>query len=88
MNTKAKIHAPDFCTTIDGIPCGIEVTWYYGGTDFPIHSASLEPNDPEEFEFNVLDRKGYLAPWLERKMTESDECRILDEYKEHMKDVY
>ena len=23
---------------------------YYAGTNFPIHSASLEPNDPEEIE--------------------------------------
>lgn len=58
---------------------------YDAGTNYLITSASLEPNDPEEFEFNVLDRKGYPARWLEDKMTEDDEVRILAEYKDSMR---
>jgi len=71
-----------FESRIAGIPCGIKVTWYTAGTNYLINSASLEPNDPEEFDFEVLDRKGYLAPWLADKLTEDDECRILKEYKD------
>lgn len=68
-------------TTIAGIPCQVEIE-YRPGTDFVITSASLEPNDPEEFEIvGVLDRKGYPAAWLERKITRDDEARIYTEYK-------
>ena len=30
-------------------------------------------------EFNVLDRRGYAAPWLERKLTQADTLRIEEE---------
>ena len=37
--------------TINLLGLDIEVDYYYyRGTNYPIHSASLEPNDPEEFE--------------------------------------
>ena len=29
-----------------------------------------------DIEFDVLDRKGYKAPWLKRKLTDSDRERI------------
>lgn len=77
----------DFYTRVAGIPCQVYVTWYQAGTNYLIHSASLEPNDPEEFEFSLLDRKGYPAQWLERKLTEDDEIRILEEYKDIMRGV-
>lgn len=70
----------DFSTRVAGIPCQVDVTYYQPGEDYCINSASLEPNAPEEFEFNLLDRKGYPAAWLESKMTESDIDRILEEY--------
>jgi len=35
--------------------------------------------EPEEVEFKVLDRKGYLAPWLEKKLTTQDIARITRE---------
>lgn len=69
-------------TRIAGIPCQVEIT-YSPGTNFQITSASLEPNDPEEFEIvGVQDMRGYSAPWLERKITRDDEDRIYAEYKE------
>ena len=33
-----------------------------------------------EIEFNVMDRKGYSAAWLEKKLTPEDVSRIYDEY--------
>jgi len=35
--------------------------------------------EKEEVEFKVLDRKGYLAPWLEKKLTTQDIARITRE---------
>lgn len=67
---------PDFETKIAGIPAGILVTYFAAGTNRPINSASLEPNDPDEIEYKVLDRKGYPANWLEEKITPEDEDRI------------
>lgn len=56
----------------------IHATYYYRGTNFPINSASLEPNDPEEFEYEILDLDGNevdmeVGPWLE--------ARIFEEFK-------
>ena len=42
-----------------------------------------------EIEFNVLDRKGYKAAWLERKMTQEDRERIeLEIVEAHETEVY
>ena len=74
-----------FDSHIQGIPCEIEVTSYA-----PIvHSCrSLDPRrdsyDPGEFEFEVRDRRGYAAPWLEAKMTQEDRQRIEDEHAMHL----
>ena len=71
---------------VQGIPCQAEVvsisytepdygTWasdwdYYGGW--------------YNIEYDVLDRKGYPARWLENKMTDEDHNRILSEIEEHL----
>ena len=54
----------DLEVTICGIPAGIQLDHYSRGTNLPINSASLEPNDPPELEYTVTDRKGYRADWL------------------------
>lgn len=41
-----------------------------------------------EVEFEVLDRKGYRAPWLEKKMTAEDRQRIEQELLDSMEEVY
>lgn len=56
---------------IAGIPCQIKVvqcdvvpgTWR---RDAP---SDMDYYGYSEIEFEVLDRKGYPAPWLERKLT-------------------
>lgn len=45
---------------ISGIPCLIGITWIY----------------EDEFDFEVLDRKGYKAGWLSKKMTKKDDSRV------------
>jgi hypothetical protein len=63
---------------IAGIPCLIEVTHYaarvpgrYSGP--PEHCY---PDEPEEICFEVHDRRGRPAPWLERKVTEYDRAEV------------
>jgi hypothetical protein len=46
------------------------------GTGF----GDADPPEPEEFEFRLLDRKGYPANWLESKLTLNDHHRLLKEY--------
>ncbi len=70
---------------IAGIPCLIDV-------DYCDVQPGLGPSADSDWDcygstdigFTVLDRKGYPAKWLERKMTDKDvseiECQILKEY--------
>lgn len=73
-------------TTVDGIPC--EAEFFYTpplrglrerGTGVP-----LEPDEPASYEFRGLyDRRGYPAPWLERKLTPDEIRRLEQEAYEH-----
>lgn len=72
-------------TTIAGIPCLICVTHYecvQGSYNY--HAASdMDYYGYSEAEWEVLDRKGYKAAWLERKLTARDHDRInaeIDQY--------
>ncbi len=64
-------------TKIQGIPCQVEMTSYSPfRSNRRGHIDNWLPDDPEEIEFTVFDRKGYYAGWLERKMTPQDVCDI------------
>jgi hypothetical protein len=41
----------------------------------------------EEMEWEVLDRKGYSAKWLEKKLTDNITNRIETEISEYMKEI-
>jgi hypothetical protein len=68
-------------TTISGIPCEIEVISIDWGEQAVIHGPADNwyPGSAPDAEYRVLDRNGRPAPWLERKMTEKDHERILEE---------
>ena len=71
-------------STIKGIPCIISVTYckHYSG---PLNAPSdLDYYGFTEIEFDVLDRKGYKAPWLERKLTDDEIERIEREIVSYM----
>ena len=73
-----------FNTKIGGIPCQCEVTFYSPPSPMRITGTGYgdaEPPEYEEFEFTVLDRKGYKAPWLQRKLTSADASRLTEEAK-------
>lgn len=80
-----------FETKISGIPCQIQIlSWSTGRCNRVGHIDNWLPDDPAELEFEVLDRNGRPALWLERKMTDKDQERIeteaeraLEDYNEH-----
>ena len=63
-------------TTISGIPCRVEVTHYHR------QKANDQADNPDDYhgyvevEFDVLDRRGRPAPWLEKKLSADDNRRI------------
>lgn len=70
---------------VAGIPCIIGVI-HFDGADGS-YSASA-PSDVDyygyvEVEFEVCDRRGRPAPWLERKLSDNDISRIEDEVSDH-----
>ena len=38
-------------------------------------------------EFTILDRHGYQAPWIEKKLTKDDVARIEREYQDYAESV-
>ena len=73
-----------FTTKIAGIPCQCEVTFHMPASPMRITGTGFgdaEPPEYEEFEFTVLDRKGYKAPWLQHKLTSADASRLTEEAK-------
>ena len=73
----------DFESHVQGIPCKVRVTYAT-----PYVPASWDsPEESGEFEFELLDRKGYRAKWLEAKVTEADVDRLEKEYLAWLEDV-
>ena len=68
-------------TRIAGIPAIIQVTEYQKGS-FSRNAAS----DIDYYgycDYTICDRKGYHAPWLERK---ANEDQILEAIEEHIRE--
>jgi len=58
----------------------VEINHYYVKLPNYIDDASdWDYYGYTDMDFTVLDRKGYKAPWLERKMTSEDVIRIQEE---------
>lgn len=71
---------------IAGIPCLICVTHFNSVRGSYSYNA---PSDMDyygytESEWEVLDRRGRPAAWIERKMTGADQSRIEQEIADHM----
>lgn len=78
----------EFQTTVAGIPCICLVESYVSAKPWKQHTfrgagpGDCDPPQDEEFEYHILDRKGYPAPWLEEKLDPDDNARLLQEFKE------
>ena len=73
--------AYDFESKVAGIPCKVRVTY-----DTPYVPASYNgPAEGGDFEYELLDRKGYRAKWLEAKVTEADVERLEIKYEDYLK---
>ena len=56
-----------------GIPCLIDVTHFFRQAPLgPSADSDWDCYGYTEIEFEVCDRRGRRAPWLERKMTKAD----------------
>lgn len=65
-------------TRVCGIPAQVEITAYSPGRPARLcgHPDTWAPPEYAEFEFQVCDRRGRPAPWLERKLTDVDRLDI------------
>lgn len=74
-------------TRISGIPCQVLITCYYPArpANFRGSPDRWTPPEPEEISFQVLDRRGRPAPWLEAKLDEQDRRRIEDELRAYLR---
>ena len=79
--------AGNFEFTISGIPCQILIDSF----DSQEGSFNMRAETPEDFygytdaEYTVLDRKGYKAAWLDRKIDDETHNEIVDEIKNYVK---
>jgi hypothetical protein len=68
---------------IQGIPCQIEVTSFYVQ---PALGRYCDSRDDcygyEDIEYEIFDRKGYRAKWLENKMNKADHKECIEKIKE------
>ena len=66
-------------TRVAGTPCFVKVTHglvVKGGSN----DSDWDYTGYTEFEFELYDRSGYRAAWLEKKLTDEDNTRIESEY--------
>jgi hypothetical protein len=72
-----------FDTKVHGIPCQCEVTHYrsYKPAFIEGPPENAEPAIPSEFEYNILDKRGRRALWLEKYLTPADNDRLLNEFQ-------
>ena len=80
----------EFNTKVCGIPCMVVVTLYRKAIPIRIYGSGFgdcNPPEPEEFEFHLLDRKGYPAKWLEDKLTPADEQQIYEDFQNYLKNL-
>ena len=72
-----------FETKVAGIPCICNVVDYTPYRPMRVYGPGMGDCDPpeyEEFEYEILDRRGYKASWLEKKLKPDDKDRLLEEF--------
>lgn len=71
-------------TRVAGIPCKVRVTELVRAEPGcrSGHPDNWTEDEPAEVDFEILDRRGRPAPWLERKASDGDISRITSEILE------
>lgn len=72
----------EFNTRVAGIPCICNVTYFseFVPGCYSSGPGGCYPDEPLEFEFDILDRNGCPAQWLESKLDDHERERILEEF--------
>ena len=85
---KSTRESGDFDSNVQGIPCQVVIDscTVVKGSFSRNAPSDLDYNGYSEIEFHLLDRKGYAAPWLEKKMIIEDIDRIEREILEFKAD--
>lgn len=67
-----KDYIAELPTRVSGIPCLVGVTSYYQAEgSYSFHAASSDDYYGYiDMSYEILDRKGRPAPWLEKKLDE------------------
>ncbi len=80
-----KLQSDCFEFRLKGIPCIVCVTNY--SPEIPAklngHPDTWDAPDPGELEFELYDRKGYRAEWLEDKVDDTILFSIEEAYDKH-----
>lgn len=72
-------------TRLAGIPCQIAVTGFHRvkGSYYCDEVSDADYFGYCEYDYEVLDRRGRPAPWLEKKVTEDEIEDVIAEYFEN-----
>ena len=71
-----------FPTTINGIPCKCRVLHYSPAKPMVVYGpgqGDAHPPEPEEFAYELLDRRGRRASWLDRYITPDVDLRLAED---------
>jgi hypothetical protein len=73
---------------VSGIPCLVGVTSYYEAEgSYSYHAASSDDYyGYTDMSYEILDRRGRHAPWLEKKLTDYDREQIERLIKDYRSD--
>ena len=76
----------EFETRVCGIPCIIRVRYWevYIPARVSGPPEQCYPEEGGEGDWEILDRRGRPAPWLEAKLTDRERIRIDEEIFNHM----
>lgn len=74
-------------STIAGIPCLLGVTYFYKqNPDYNCKDSDMDYYGYTEMEYDILDRKGYPAAWLEKKVTDKDTEKMEQDIIDYFQD--
>ena len=80
----------EFASTVCGIPCIVRVKYWdaYVPAQTSGPPERCYPSEGGEGDWEILDRRGRPAPWLDNKLTDDDRYRIDTEVFNHMKNLH